>query len=886
MWAPQSDDNIQRRDRTGAATFADWSGGDWKFGRMVATSMPDPEFRKQREFRCVSDGRYRLSGGGIDLLVSVEFIQVITSTSDMKSGLKDICRAISLCCDICSVRYVVQLDLHQVLHRVGRSAGICASSRCWGACSGTLSGNYVDELPSSIWLETVKDDDINEEAAHQVLVTNEIRRKINAIKLMLDSMEEGEITISAYDTAWVALVKNVNDENSPQFPSCLEWIANNQLPDGSWGDVELFEAHDRLINTLACVVALRSWNMHHDKCEKGIKFFKENLHKLQDENVEHMPIGFEVAFPSLLDLAASLNIEVPDDSPILKHIFAMRDIKLKKIPKEVMHKVPTTLLHSLEGMPNLDWKQLLQLQSQDGSFLFSPSSTAYALMMTKDENALKYLEKTVKRFNGGVPNVFPVDLFEHIWVVDRLDRLGISRYFQSEIMDCVSYISRFWTEKGICWARNSNVQDIDDTAMGFRLLRLNGHQVSPNVFEHFKKNGEFFCFSGQSNQAVTGMFNLFRASQVLFQGEKILEDAKNFSANFLTEKRAANELLDKWIITKDLPGEVSYALDVPWYASLSRLETRFFLEQYGGNNDVWIGKTLYRMPHVNSDLYLELAKLDYSNCQAVHCAEWEKIQRWYSESGLEGFGLSKRSVLFAYFVAAASIFESERSRERLAWAKTLALLETLRSFIKDKETRTAFVERFNSSINGPNHSNKQLNKREDELLEILLANLDYLGFEMFKAHGQEVSHFLNQTWQGWLSSWQNEGKSTQREAELIVETINLMAGFWSEELQLNPQYHRLLEVANRVCHGLRNYQNDKAHDSGKSKLSTTTITTPEIESDMQELVQLLVQNSSDGVHSNIKNSFLTVTKSFYYAAYCDPENIDSHIEKVLFQKVM
>ncbi|KHN10666.1 Ent-copalyl diphosphate synthase, chloroplastic [Glycine soja] len=57
------------------------------------------------------------------------------------------------------------------------------------------------------------------------------------------------------------------------------------------------------------------------------------------------------------------------------------------------------------------------------------------------------------------------------------------------------------------------------------------------VFEYFKKNDEFFCFSGQSNQAVTGMLNLYRASQVLFQGEKILEDAKNYSAKFLTKKR-------------------------------------------------------------------------------------------------------------------------------------------------------------------------------------------------------------------------------------------------------------------------------------------------------------------------------------------------------------
>lgn len=142
-----------------------------------------------------------------------------------------------------------------------------------------------------------------------------------------------------------------------------------------------------------------------------------------------------------------------------------------------MHKVPTTLLHSLEGMPDLEWEKLLKLQCKDGSFLFSPSSTAFALMQTKDQKCLQYLTDAVTKFNGGgmfgviyrtlflfykkksfylgniiiflffyfvvVPNVYPVDLFEHIWVVDRLQRLGISRYFDSEIKDCVDYIYRY-----------------------------------------------------------------------------------------------------------------------------------------------------------------------------------------------------------------------------------------------------------------------------------------------------------------------------------------------------------------------------------------------------------------------------------------------------------
>lgn len=82
-------------------------------------------------------------------------------------------------------------------------------------------------------------------------------------------MEDGEISISPYDTAWVAMVENVNGSGEPQFPTSLEWIAKNQLPDGSWGDGDIFLAHDRIINTLACVVALKSWNIHPDKTDKG-----------------------------------------------------------------------------------------------------------------------------------------------------------------------------------------------------------------------------------------------------------------------------------------------------------------------------------------------------------------------------------------------------------------------------------------------------------------------------------------------------------------------------------------------------------------------------------------------------------------------------------------
>ncbi|XP_021281194.1 ent-copalyl diphosphate synthase, chloroplastic [Herrania umbratica] len=755
------------------------------------------------------------------------------------------------------------------------------------------AGVLQNGLPVIKWKEIV-DDDIEEVEALKVFESNKIKERVDTIKSMLGSMEDGEISSSAYDTAWAALVEDVNRGGTPQFPSSLEWIANNQLPDGSWGDRQIFMAHDRLINTLACVVALKTWDVHPDKCEKGVSFFKENISKLENENAEHMPIGFEVAFPSLLEIARSLNIEAPYDSRVFQDIYAKRSLKLTRIPKEIMQNVPTTLLHSLEGMPGLDWEKLLKLQCQDGSFLFSPSSTAFALMQTKDENCHRYLNKTVQRFNGGVPNVYPVDLFEHIWTVDRLQRLGISRYFQPEIKECLDYVYRYWTEDGISWARNTRVQDIDDTAMGFRLLRLHGYEVSADVFRHFEKGGEFFCFVGQSNQAVTGIFNLFRASQVMFPGDKILEDAKRFSSKFLTEKQAADELLDKWIITKDLPGEVGFALKIPWYASLPRVETRFYIEQYGGEDDVWIGKTLYRMRYVNNNVYLELAKLDYNNCQALHQMEWNSIQKWYSEMNLGDFGVSRRSLLLTYFMAAASIFEPERSQERLAWAKTAFLVEAIASSfdneMRPSEQRKAFVQVFRSVVDARfSHINGRKldsNRRVQKLIDTLLRTLNHLSLDALVAHGRDISCSIRRAWEKWMLMWLEEGDRHHGVAELVVQTINLSSGRWSlEELLSHPQYERLSSLTNTVCHQLCHYQKQKVHDNGCYNTDTGNSRSQKIESDMQQLVQSVLQHCSDGINPDIKHTFLTVARSYYYAAHCDLETITFHIAKVLFEKV-
>jgi ent-copalyl diphosphate synthase len=352
-----------------------------------------------------------------------------------------------------------------------------------------------------------------------------------------------------------------------------------------------------------------------------------NLGKIEEGDPAHMPIGFEIVFPTMLEEAKALGLDLPYESPILQSIHAARAEKLKKVPMEILHNYPTTLVHSLEGLhKDLDWDKLLRLQCANGSFLCSPASTACALAYTKDEKCLDYLNKLLVNFDNAVPNVYPVDLFEHLWMVDRLERLGVSHYFKQEIKDALEYVYRYWTDFGIAWTGNLNVQDIDDTAMGFRLLRLHGFDVSEDCFREFYKDGEFFCMPGQTSQAVTGIFNFYRASQTLFPGETLLEKGRSFAKIFLENKHAKGECYDKWILTKDLDGEVEHALNFPWYASVPRIDHRTYLDHYG-TDDIWIGKCLYRMPYVNNKVFLDLAKADFNLCQSIHQKELEEVIR-------------------------------------------------------------------------------------------------------------------------------------------------------------------------------------------------------------------------------------------------------------------
>ncbi|KAG6516035.1 hypothetical protein ZIOFF_026482 [Zingiber officinale] len=85
---------------------------------------------------------------------------------------------------------------------------------------------------------------------------------------------------------------------------------------------------------------------------------KEEVERLapptpEEETVEHMPIGFEVAFPSLLDLTKELGLEFPYSHPCLQGISAMRGL----VYSPILNRVSSGFCH----LPNVTFSKIMEL---------------------------------------------------------------------------------------------------------------------------------------------------------------------------------------------------------------------------------------------------------------------------------------------------------------------------------------------------------------------------------------------------------------------------------------------------------------------------------------------------------------------------------------------
>lgn len=81
----------------------------------------------------------------------------------------------------------------------------------------------------------------------------------------------------AYDIAWLAMIpcnnnQELEEADGPMFESCPNWILNNQNEQGFWGEANSDESLPTIYTlptTIACMVALKKWNVGESHIKKG-----------------------------------------------------------------------------------------------------------------------------------------------------------------------------------------------------------------------------------------------------------------------------------------------------------------------------------------------------------------------------------------------------------------------------------------------------------------------------------------------------------------------------------------------------------------------------------------------------------------------------------------
>jgi ent-kaurene synthase len=351
---------------------------------------------------------------------------------------------------------------------------------------------------------------------------------------------------------------------APCFPECVEWILQNQGDDGSWGIKKYDPSPTKcgLLSTLACIIALKKWNVGPEHVTRGLHFIGTNFSNVMDENILP-PIGFNISFTGMINLAIGMGLQFPVEQTDVDACLQLRQMELKSFVGDTSYGRESYIAYIAEGLGDiLDWNEVMKFQRKNGSLFNSPSATAAALIFNYDDKALQYLNLLVSKFGGSVPTVFPVNIYCQLSMVDSLEKTGISRYFLNEIKSILDMTYSLWLERD-----EEIMLDVATCAMAFRILRMNGYDVSSDELSHVAKASGF-------NSSLQGYLNdtratleLYKASRVsVSKKEQILDNISYWSRSLLMEKMSSNE--------------VEYALKFPFYAKMERVDHRRNIEHF------------------------------------------------------------------------------------------------------------------------------------------------------------------------------------------------------------------------------------------------------------------------------------------------------------------
>nr|QBL54245.1 synthase 2 [Ocimum tenuiflorum] len=351
---------------------------------------------------------------------------------------------------------------------------------------------------------------------------------------------------------------------------------------------------------------------------------------------------------------------------------------------------------------------------------------------------------------------------QHLELIEDLQNLGLLYLFQDEIKIILNFIYNHHK----CFHSNGGGAeenaDLYFVALGFRLLRQDGFEVSQGVFDCFK-NEEGSDFKPNLAKDTRGMLQLYEAPFLVREGEDTLEMGRQFSTKIL-QKKVETELIDE-----NLLSWMCHSLELSLHWRIQRLEARWFLDAYATRPDM-------------NPIVFELAKLDFNIVQATQQEELKHVSRWWNNIGLaKKLPFVRDRVVEAYFWAVGFIEPHQYGYQRLVIAKMVALVTTIDDVydvygtLHELELFTDIIKRWDTeSINQlPYYM---------QLCYLALYNfVSELAYDILKDRGFNSIPYLHKSWvdlvEGFLeeAKWYYSGHTPSLEEYLKNASITIAA---------------------------------------------------------------------------------------------------------------
>lgn len=559
-----------------------------------------------------------------------------------------------------------------------------------------------------------------------------------------------ELPPSLYDTAWVSMVPLRGSDQSPCFPQCVEWILQNQQDDGSWGFNQFDSpvSKDVLLSTLACVLALKRWNIGKASIWRGLRFIGRNFFVAMDEQ-RAAPIGFNIIFPAILSLAIDMGLNFPIRQTDVDEMLHLRQMELQRHAMDDSYGRKAYMAYIAEGLGNLlDWDALMKFQRKNGSLFNSPSTTAFALIHKYDDQAAQYLNLLVSKFGSAVPAVYPLNIQCQLSMVDAVEKMGLSQYFVSEIKSILDMTYSCWLQKD-----EELMMDIATCAMAFRILRMNGYDVSSDELSHVAEISTFRNSLQGYLSDTKSILELYKCSKVgLSENDFILDSIGFWSGNLLKDKLCSNGAHRNPIL-----GEMEYALKFPFYATMERLEHKRNIDHFDARGSFML-KTECLPFHANQDL-LSLAVEDFSFSQSIYQDELRHLDSWVKDNRLDQLQFTRQKLTYCYLSAAATIFPPEFSDARMSWAKNGVLATVVDDFFdvggskEELENLITLVEKWHE-----HHKYKFYSEKVKIVFSAIYTTTNLLGAKASAVQGRDVAKHLAEIWLDLLRSMKIEAE--------------------------------------------------------------------------------------------------------------------------------